>query len=428
MNCSLACIARTRAIKRCTAYKEMPMKYPSIVRMTLWLLLFVVYSASGDADSPTWNLDGFGTLGVVHSDEDQADFTSSFTASEGAGHTDRWSAKVDSKVGVQLTSDFAPRFRAVLQVISEQDHNGSFDPKIEWANVSYALTPELTIRVGRTILPAFMSSEYRKVGYAMPSARPEPEVYDLLPVTSSDGINITYQTYIADVSSFLHLSYGQKSTDLPDGFVVDAKDSFAVSNTLVWRDMTLFASYTRADLTVEALKPVFDGFREFGPEGEDIADRFDIDNSTARITSVGGRYDPGDWFFVSEWARNRSRSLAGDHMGWYVTGGVRVGALTPYLTVADLRVKSERSHPGLPHPQAQPLNEALNMMIWDSASDQSRIGIGARWDFAPGLALKAQYDRIELRRGTPGVLSNIQSGFEGDSPVSLFSATVDFVF
>ncbi len=391
-------------------------------------LSIIALTANADTDTPSWRINGFGTLGVVHSDEDQADFTVGLLADEGAGYSDQWSAKVDSKVGVQLTSNFASKFKAVLQVVSEQNHDGSFDPKIEWANLSYELTPELTVRVGRTVLPTLMMSEYRKVGYTIPTVRPAVEVYNLSPITNSDGIDITYQKRFDEVTNTLHLLYGQKSSQLPDGFDIEADNAVTLANTLEWQDVMLFASYSQADLTTKSLSPFFDAFRAFGPEGEDIADRFDLNDTIVRVTSVGGRYDPGDWFLLGEWAKNKSRSFVNEHRGWYLTGGIRINTLTPYLTIADLRAKGDTSHPGLPAPQAQPLNEALNLLLSQNTSDQSRVAIGMRWDFAPSIALKVQYDRIDLRRGTRGVLSNTQPGFEGDQPVSLFSTTVDFVF
>lgn len=409
-----------RRWKRCSRY--------FLRALAALMLPLTVMPANGDTSEPSWALNGFGTLGVVHSDEEQADFTSGLLADEGAGYTNQWSAKVDSRVGVQLTSKFASKFKAVLQVISEQGHDGSFDPQVEWANLSYQVTPQVTVRIGRTVLPTLMASEYRKVGYAIPAVRPAVEVYNLVPVTNSDGIDIAYQTRFNGITNTLHLLYGQKSTQLPDGFDIDADRAFTVANTLEWQSTTLFASYSQADLTTEALKPLFDGFRAFGPEGERLANRFDLNDTSVQVTAVGGRYDPGGWFVMGEWANSRSRSFVDDNRGWYLTGGMRFNALTPYLSLADLRAKGPLSHPGLPLPQAEPLNQLLNQLLAGNTGDQRRLALGLRWDFAPSVALKLQYDRIDLRRGTRGVLSNTQPGFEGDEPVSLFSTTVDFVF
>lgn len=56
------------------------------------------------------------------------------------------------------------------------------------------------------------------------------------------------------------------------------------------------------------------------------------------------------------------------------------------------------------------------------------MALGARWDFTRNAALKVQYDRVELDDGSPGVLTNLQPGFEPGGQVNLFSVTLDFVF
>lgn len=381
-------------------------------------------------ESPAFRFDGFGTLGVVHSDEERADFVSSLLVPDGAGYSSEWSAEVDSRLGLQLSVELSPRISAVVQVIAEQQYDGSYDPAIEWANVSIDLGRELELRVGRMVLPTFMISEYRKVGYANTASRPAPEVYQLVPVTSIDGLNLTYRTRFSDATNTLQVLYGSKDVkSVADGFILDVESAhgWSLANTLERGSTTLFASYTNIPLTIDTFDPLFESFRAFGPAGEAIADHYDIDDKQFEIMTLGARYDPGDWFVLGEWARSRSRSLAGDSRGWYLMGGYRIGAFTPFLTLADRRVSSETSHPGIPVPQAQPLNEFLNRLLND-APRQKRAAAGVRWDFARSFALKVQLDYIDLGSDSEGVLKNTQPGFERGGDVSLFSTTLDFVF
>jgi hypothetical protein len=44
------------------------------------------------------------------------------------------------------------------------------------------------------------------------------------------------------------------------------------------------------------------------------------------------------------------------------------------------------------------------------------------------IALKAQYDRVELDSGSDGDFINVQPGFRPGSNANIFSSTVDFVF
>ena len=150
-----------------------------------------VAGAARAQDKPDWRISGFGTLGVVHAGEREADYTSSVFKANGAGATRRWSTDVDSRLGVQLDATLARHWSAVLQVVSEQGLDNTYRPRVEWANIKYQATPELALRVGRIALPVFLTADYRKVGYAYPWVRPPVEGYNVLPVTSSDGIDAT---------------------------------------------------------------------------------------------------------------------------------------------------------------------------------------------------------------------------------------------
>ncbi|WP_151443764.1 porin [Halomonas lysinitropha] len=386
-------------------------------------------------DSPTLSIQGFGTFGVVHSDEDQADFVSNLFAPKGAGHSDDWSAHVDSRLGLQLTANLSPRLTSVVQAVSEQRYDGSYEPSIEWANVMFEVTPALSVRLGRMMQPSFMTSEYRKVGYAIPWIRPPEEVYRMVPVTNFDGIDVNYRSRFGDYTHTLRGSYGRKDAKVAGGGEVKSRDTMLLTNTLERGAATLFASYGRYRLTIEDLNPLFDAFQQFGPEGEAIADRYDVDDKRFEIINVGVRYDPGEWFVMGEWARSDSRTFIGDSRGWYVTGGYRLGDVTPYVTLARVRVDGETSHPGismvgLPPPlaaQADGLNAALNGLLGNVAQQKS-LSLGARWDFARNLALKAQYDHIDLDSGSPGTLVNTQPGFDPGGTVNLFSLALDFVY
>jgi predicted porin len=166
-----------------------------------------------------------------------------------------------------------------------------------------------------------------------------------------------------------------------------------------------------------------------------IADRYSVDDKRLEVMAVGARYDPGDWFVMGELAQTDSRTFFGDARGWYLTGGYRLGTVTPYVTLARVRVVSSTSDAGLslgglPPPvaaQAAALNAALNGLL-ESIARQKSVALGARWDFARNAALKVQYDWIDLDDGSSGVLVNTQPGFEPGGRVDVFSVSLDFVF
>jgi predicted porin len=257
----------------------------------------------------------------------------------------------------------------------------------------------------------------------------------MIPVTNADGIDMSYRFRFNGFTNTLRAMYGGRDADTPDGSEVSASDTIVLRNTLEWGTVSLFASYTRFRLAIEGLTPFFDAFRQFGARGVAIADRYDVDSKRVKLMSLGLRYDPGEWFVMGEWARSSSRTFIGDIRGWYITGGYRFKAFTPYVTLAQVQAHSDTSTPGLSlaglppaqAAQAAGLNAGLNQML-GSAVQQKSISLGVRWDFIRNAALKVQYQHLDLDEGSPGVLTNIQPGFEPGGSVNLFSAAIDFVF
>jgi len=398
------------------------------------LLAFSSGAISAPEHTINWSFDGFGTFGWVYSDESNADFVGSLFAQSGAGHSRRLSPEVDSKLGVQLTAGLTPSLTAVVQVVSEQNYDGTYKPRLEWANLKYDISPEFDVRVGRMVLPSFLVSEHRKVGYANPWVRPPQEVYRLVPVTNFDGIDFSRRFHLDDLTATVRGGYGVSDVDFQGG-EAKSRDGISLMTTLESRAWTVFARYNRSDLTIEAFDPLFDGFRQFGPAGEAIADRYGVDNARFDIWSLGWQYDPGDWFLMAEWSRARTRSVLGDSDGWYVTSGYRHDRFTPYATLAGTRPLRPTSDPGLATvglppelaPQAMMLNSILNEIL-GLAPRQRSLSLGIRWDAVSNIAVKLQYDYIDLGRDSPGVLMNLQPDFKPGGSVSLLSLSVDFLF
>ncbi|XQU07511.1 hypothetical protein P4544_12740 [Halomonas sp. LY9] len=248
-----------------------------------------------DDSLPSLTLNGFGTLGVVHSDVSDADFVSDPLASSGAGYSGDWSAEVDSRLGLQATLAATSAFSATVQVVSEKRFDGSYSPAIEWAYLQYDATPNLSLRVGRMVQGNFLNSEYRKVSFATPWVRPPAEIYRVVPVANFDGVDLRYRYYIGELINDLRLSYGGGSVEYETGDI-ESSDSWGVSQQTRWGNTTLFASYGEVNVSAQELTQFFDIYRLFGPPGEALADRYEVDGKPLRFLSVGVNYDPGQWF------------------------------------------------------------------------------------------------------------------------------------
>jgi hypothetical protein len=391
------------------------------------------------ADPPMFSFSGFGTLGVVHSSEDRADFAGASFKPTGAGFTRAWSPDVDSLLALQAIANLTPRFSAVLQVESELNYAGSYRPHVEWANLKYQATPDFSIRIGRTGVPIFMVTDTRKLGYANPWVRPPVELYSLVAVTSNDGIDVSYRTALGSATNTIQLSGGRWDTKFPSlgglGGTAKSRGQWALIDTFESGFATVRANYGASHVTIDALAPLFDGFRQFGPEGIAIADKYEIRKSPVTFIGVGASYDPGPWFTVAEWGRIEARSAVGGNTAWYVSGGLRRGKFTPYATYGHIKVDSDTSVPGLTLANLPPflvgpataLNGALNSILGAKAAQQT-VSLGLRWDFMKDADLKVQIDRTRLGSGSAGVLTNVQPGFRPGGSYNLFSVTLDFAF
>lgn len=384
---------------------------------------------------PVWTFGGFGSLGVVHSDYDQADFTSTILKADGAGGTHAWSPDPDSRVGAQLSVNLDKKWSAVLQVIVEQRYNGSYKPAVEWGNIKYQATPDLSLRVGRIALPIFLAADYRKVGYAYPWVRTPVEVYGGIPITNSDGADATYRWQTGGVKHVTQAFAGKTHIHLTDTTSVSARNIAGLTHTVEYGAATVRASAFTAILNTNILRPLFDGFRQFGPRGVAIADKYDVIDKRIDGVAVGLNYDPGKWFVMAEGGIINGHSFLSKSRGMFVSAGYRAGEFTPYLTYSRTDAMGQTSDPGLPLAGLPPayayaagqLNAGLAETMKTMAT-QSNAGGGVRWDLRSDMALKVQYERIVPRKGSRGTLVNLQPGFQSGRPIHVTSAVLDFVF
>ena len=387
--------------------------------------------------APQFVFSGYGTAGVVRSDERRGDYIVDVFRPDGPGFTREWSAEVDSRLGLQLSALFSPKLSAVVQVLSQQRHDDTFRPALEWANVRYQPTPESSLRVGRIVLPMFLVTDTRTVGYANPWVRPPVEVYSMVPVTHSDGVDASYRMTLGEAGNTLQASIGRTEPRLSgDGAgKAVARELLVLVNTFESGFATARITYGRTSLTVASIDREFQVFRQFGPQGEAVIARNNVRDREVWFLGVGASCDPGSWFVTGEWAKFDTRSVLGARRSWYVSGGARFGAFTPYATYARTDDTGRRSDPGLDlaslPPPVRPLAAALNAQLnaaLSSPSGQRTISAGVRWDFARNAALKLQYDHVRLAPGSSGSFDPKAPGFPIGGRIGLFSAAVDFVF
>jgi hypothetical protein len=396
--------------------------------------LLVQLPAHAGQQEGAWTFGGFGTLSEVHSSEKQADFSANPLNPGTAGATDRWSYGVDSRIGSQLTYN-GGRWSAVLQVVAERNLTHSWSPVVEWANVQYQVSPELSLRFGRIALPLFLSGDYRKASYALTWVRTPVELYGALPISNSDGVDASYRWNAGPVKNTTQVLFGGTKLRLSDTRSATAHDLFGVSNTSTMGALTVRATAIRANLNMVLAEDLFTALRRFGPQGETLARRYEPDHKSASVLSLGASYDPGNWFAMGEIGRINAHSFLGDKTAGYVSGGYRLGSVTPYATFSKVKSNAPIHVDGLdlsalppPYvPLGQRVNAELNGLLSMIAVQDSRSA-GVRWDVGSNTALKLQLDHVRPRGGSSGTLENIQPGYRYGRSFNVVSASLDFVF
>lgn len=330
-------------------------------------------------------LNGFGTLGLARSSERRADYVFDNLQPRGAGRTHAWSSDVDSRLGLQLTTNFTPQLSGVVQVVSEYRADGTYTPIFNWANLKYAFTPDFSVRVGRIALASFLASDSRKIGFSNITARPPIEVYRLLALKDSDGVDAVYRSHFGDATNSVTVLYGKKTVTNTRGIDVHSTRVAGVFDTLEQGFLTLHAAYQIRD----------------------------VDNQNpplGRFMSVGASYDPGDWFASAEYARAVNFNASGIkaiRAAWYINGGVRIQNFSPYITLSELR----------------PLTETGQAPI-----AQRTYATGVRWDVARNIDIKLQFDRLHLGKNSFGTLQNTAPGLKPGGKALITSVLMDFIF
>lgn len=385
---------------------------------------------------------GFGTLGIVHSSDKDADFRGNIEQSTGAGRTNTHDSGVDSVFGAQADVQFMPKLTGTAQIVTRRlsDYN-STRPYFEWANIKYQATRDLSVRAGRVVAPVFMISDSRMVGYAQTMVRPPEEVYFINPITYVNGADVNYKFASGPVLYKVGATIGKLNQTL-----VSAVGSFSykfdtklVNAAAEYNGSTLRLGYGKVDLSAsaEALDIYDKGMNTLVNAGVANAstiqsNTYHTDN-TVEMYMLGYVYDKNEWLFQSEYVSRKSKSdIVLDLDGFSLMGGYRIAKWTPFLGYAHMSTKNPVILPSLntsslPPGQAGIIN-ALNA-TYQMRHNRSTWSMGTRWDVIDNVALKVQFDRTDKEKGGTGLFVNSTPEFNNnDRKINVYSATLDFVF
>ncbi|MGI4778036.1 MAG: hypothetical protein ACRYGA_07935 [Janthinobacterium lividum] len=456
----IACESKTKACA--TARSKIDMHYHSmenqrprcglIVPSLLALVITALAPATGAAQiaTPTWNLSGFGTLGVVdRSGGGELRFSRNSTQ---RGPGSRLSALPDSRLGLQVDWDPGGGWEGAVQGVWLPRPSGTpMQQSIESAYLGYRFWPDTRVRIGRMSPDIFLFADSRSIGFALPWARPPVDFYGFVPLASIDGIDVDQHWYSGESTWRARASAGLVQSSVTDieGSRVSFKghDTWAVSLTREEGGLQTKASYirtrARTDIGsgVAQLRQGLADLSQLPVPG--LADRIAAlspnlwDSGDVSYLSFAVMYETGPWTLISEAGRTRAPGSPLSASRAYVSAGYRQGMVTYYGLAS--RVRPDRAAIGTPAfadtlgpvigeagaQQAQALAGYAVAAGNNYRYDQQTFGVGLRWDFKANAALKLQVDRFDVKRnGSAGWRYSDGRATRG----MLVSVLVDFVW
>ena len=452
------------------------MKQPKLRHLPLAAAALVACSgAMAGYQSPDGNftLSGFGTIGAAKTTTD--DVVMNYPGQRG-GATQSPSFHPDTKAAVQGTYKFTPTLSATTQVMTKFDGDGQYEPKAEWMFGKWQATPGLTIRAGRMGAPYFMISDFRDVGYANTAVRPQLEVYGQVPVSQFEGADVAYQMNIGDTTITSTLWAGDSHAKYTSALnkpssVLDIKQTVGLNfNADLGNGITIRVGHTRGKINVKndagtqlrtvvataktafantatAVPPYAALINAKSASLDTVYQLVNPDADKATFNGIGVTYDVDNWIFNGEFTKRTTKGFISDTTGWYAQVGYRLNAFTPYVGLAKIGTDRRASNPVASNFATSTAVDGLNAYlngIRDGVTqtlntqklDQKTITLGARWDVAPNIALKAQWDRTTKPEDSGGVFLSTSSELNSSSAafiaakktVHVFSLSADFVF
>jgi hypothetical protein len=351
--------------------------------------------ATAKAGDISTTISGYGTVGGTFTSDSK--FAYHHGVDEFTGASNTIDIGLESRIGVQAVFDFGSGFSVTAQELARERGDKNFDLGTEWLYAQYQATSDLKLRLGRVVLPSFLLSDSRNVGYAAPWFRAPNELYALEPFQNLDGGQVLWHHGIGPVAVSLQMSYGTAKQDLQiNGLAITVSANYGIneSATIEYGNFLVRASQTKfvAPDTI--------------PLSATSAVSF---NLVDKFTTLGAQYDDGKAIAMAEWAKRSQNTgpglplpLAGS-TSWYMAGGWRFGKLTPMLIYGKYN------------------NELA--LFGPKSSDASWSG-SLRYDLVRNVALKAQVTRAPASDGAFWVVDDPAS----TKHVNVYSVGADFVF
>ena len=161
-----------------------------------------------------------------------------------------------------------------------------------------------------------------------------------------------------------------------------------------------------------------------------LADDLQIDDSPYTLYSAGVQYDDADWLISAEIATRPTEGFVYHPTAAYLSVARRIGAWTPYVTVAVLNGQQDDAFNTLA-PEDPLYNPVEQLLSSTHDVERKSLSLGVARELGEQSTLKVQVDFIQPDKNSYGdYINHHPEGYDFADPGldTLFTVNVDFVF
>ena len=342
--------------------------------------------------SPSWaevTFNGFASIvgGITSNDEESY-----------LGFEDNLDFREDTLGALQARAVVDDKTHITAQILARGEED--FEADFEWLYLTYSLTDDTDVLLGRVRTPLYHYSEYLDVGYAYHWIKPPEVFYSILNIRNTEGIRVDHGFYWKAIEGNISLVYGSDEFVDLDGSRIELDNFFSFALHLEHESGFSFGFNFSFSDAVSSINEDLDGLagalRATG--NEEAAGRLEFKDDGGFFTGIFFKYDQPKYFITGEYGEiGPNHVIFSDASAYYLSGGLKLGKFTPHLTygrqdgradngVANL-VTNPPFDPAIPA-EAQDLAGAVRAVAQAVSVDQRDWILGLRYELTPSTALK----------------------------------------
>ena len=389
------------------------------------------------------NFSGFGNIAAVHSNSDTYRFRTDISKNND-NFLDSFDFNAISSIGLQTDILLHSNFDFVGQLIYQGQEDVTFNNSLSLAFLRYKPTPNLELRVGRTLLDLYLLTEFRDINFAYPWAKIPTEVYGLLPYRSLDGIDATYFSAFEALDLRFKFFFGESTSLIA---LDNEQKELAIDNTmgisieLSQLNWTFSLKHTQAKTKhdIPTMTQIIGGLNQIPeqiwPDKSQFISDFSLVNKKLYFSSCGLKYSFGSVDLISELVNVGSdSSVIPTVKSGYAGITYNFDSAQLFYSFASVNSKVSEFTDALNFQRLLPTQvEAVILAVSESfrvfSPNQQTHSIGVRYDVRDNIAIKLQADHNNID-AQGGALWSYQ-GLGSDAPKESFTSlflSVSFTF